>query len=164
MSIDTSVRSQVAADVESATTAGSVEIIAESRPAAQAETTALPDTDAYVVMRPDIRLAGHVDVSSDTLGGEVTLRGNSIQLEADSSIDARGGTGGGQVSLEATQAQAGGRINVSSASGRGGRIQVEGDDIELKSTAEADATGATASTGWPPAIRPIISASSSVPG
>ncbi|MEX0375109.1 beta strand repeat-containing protein, partial [Spiribacter pallidus] len=187
--IDTSVRSQVAADVASASgedanldadakAAGSVEMIAESRPAAAVNegaqagandsgvsdsggTDALPEPEAFVVMRPDIRLAGEVDVTSETLGGEVTLRAEHIQLEAGSSIDARGGTGGGQVHLDASagealrpedsdaptetvsRIQAAGRINVSSGGGKGGRVKLEGEDIELEATAEVDASGAT---------------------
>ncbi|MEX0374171.1 beta strand repeat-containing protein [Spiribacter pallidus] len=125
-------------------------------------TDAQPDPEAFVVMRPDIRLAGEVDVTSETLGGEVTLRAEHIQLEADSSIDARGGTGGGQVHLDASagealrpedsdaptetvsRIQAAGRINVSSGGGKGGRVKIEGEDIELEATAEVDASGATA--------------------
>jgi autotransporter-associated beta strand protein len=39
--------------------------------------------------------------------------------------------------------QAAGRINVSSGGGKGGRVKLEGEDIELESTAEVDASGAT---------------------
>lgn len=91
----------------------------------------------------EVEVSGRLDARGDEGdGGSIALKGYSLRLDADSLVDASGQKSGGTVFIHgAKQVDAAGSLAVVGQSGKGGVITMLGENLVLRSTLFADASG-----------------------